>query len=175
MTYLLGRTKPAGSPMYRSPDTFLTTRGLDGTMVCETAVNTCSFMLDFCIHTIYEYTRLILRLQTNRACIVCPVESESRIDGPESSSHDRCRIWIWALARSRPGLDFHQARGGCPVGLEMWEFITIHVDNKHTKFQNEKISTCADITDHPLIQTPSCREHISRTGDGTTCGFCAVQ
>jgi len=172
--YLLSGTKPAGNRICRSRNTNLTTRPLDGTVVRETTINTHSFMLNFRIHTIYRYTSLILRLHTNRACIACPVESESRIDGPESSSHDHCHIWIWAPARSRPGLDLHQARGGYPVGLEMWEFITLHVDNKHTKFQNKIISICADLVGHLFRRTPSSRERISRTVDEATHGFCAA-
>ena len=94
VTYIMGRTKPAGSPMVCSPDTLLTTRGLDGTMVYEIAVNTCSFVLIFCILTIYEYTSLVPRLQTSRACNAHPAESEPGIDDQKSSSHDCCRIRI---------------------------------------------------------------------------------
>src|SRR5258705_13961900 len=107
MTYLLSRTKPAGGPILRSRYTHLTTRGLDRGMVCEISVNTGLFSLRFGTHAIYIYINRFLHLQTNRACIACPVESESL------PIKRRQRSW----EPPGPRLTFHRARSTCPAGL----------------------------------------------------------
>src|SRR5258707_5433018 len=51
--------------------------GLDRGTVREISVSTHSFSLKICTHVIYIYINRLLGLQTNRACIAYPVESES--------------------------------------------------------------------------------------------------
>ena len=84
MTYLQGRTEPAGGPVLHSPCTLLRTRAWNGWVMNRININTCSFVLIFCTCVIYIYKSLFLRLQTNRGCIGCPVESESGDRWPET-------------------------------------------------------------------------------------------
>ena len=91
----------------RSRYTHLTTRGLGRGMVCEISVNTGLFSLEFCTHTIYIYINRSLHLQTNRACIACPVESDSLL------IERRQRSW----EPPGPRLTFHWASSICPAGL----------------------------------------------------------
>ena len=108
MTYLLSRTNPAGGPISRSQYTQLTTRGPDRGMVREIHINPHFFFLKFCTHVIYTYINWFLCLQTNRACIACPVESE----------YLPIERWQRSWEPLDPRLTFHWARDTCPVDLK---------------------------------------------------------
>ena len=62
MTYLLSRTKPAGSPVPHSHCTLSRTRAQDRGVVKKISINTYSLVLDFGTRVIYIHNNLFLHL-----------------------------------------------------------------------------------------------------------------
>jgi len=79
MTYILRRTKPAGSFIHHSRYTLSRTRGLTKQVASEIRTNAHSFGLIFSTRIIYIHSSRFLHLQSSRACIACLVESIGEI------------------------------------------------------------------------------------------------
>jgi len=105
ITYLLSRTEPAGSLIHRSRYTLSRTRGPTKQVAGEISANVYSFNLNFPTHNIYIYYNRFLHLQTNRATVPRPVESESRIGETtrSRSPHDRTRTQLSLGVEHTPG------------------------------------------------------------------------
>lgn len=94
IVYLLNCKKPADAPLSHYRNAHLSTRGLDRRVVKWVSIISDLFALNFCIHVIYTYASIFLRLQPNGSCVSCPVKGEFWDDGPgdsDRSSHDRYR------------------------------------------------------------------------------------
>jgi hypothetical protein len=76
ITYLLGRTKPAGSPLPCSQYALSRTQGLNRGVVKRIDINTNVFVPNFRTHFIYIYTSIYLQLQPTWTCTLCPVSGE---------------------------------------------------------------------------------------------------
>lgn len=102
MTYLLSRTKRAGSPTPRSQCTLSRIRGTESGVVWKIGTSTSSPTLKFCIQIIYIRASLFPCLWANRACIACPVKVESRSDHT-STQNPEMRQRLWELQWLRLG------------------------------------------------------------------------
>jgi len=165
ITYLSSRTNPAGDTMRRSRNMQLTTRGRDKGVACEITRTVHSLALNFSVRAIYICPNIFLDLQINRASSTFPVKVESR-----ARSRRRPKSWDTipgSLSTGRAIL----SRMAC----KRRDRLVYIVDSMCIKIKNKKMSSCGDLRDHPLIETPTCQVRISRTAHETPCGFCAAR